>query len=181
MAITLHEYAHAITADWLGDPTPRLQKRITFNPMAHLDYYGLFFLLVAGFGWGKPVVFDPFNLKHPRRDAALISLAGPVTNFILVLFLATIIRLLPSFELIIYPFIRLNLILGLFNLIPIHPLDGFKIVGGIVSRQMANSWLKLERYGVIFLILLIIPLGKTSLLDLFLNPAVSVILSVLMP
>ena len=78
MAITIHEFSHAYVADYLGDPTPRLQKRLTLNPISHLDPYGLLFMLLVGFGWGKPVTFDPYNLKNPRPHAALISIAGPI-------------------------------------------------------------------------------------------------------
>ncbi|MEK7065464.1 MAG: site-2 protease family protein, partial [Patescibacteria group bacterium] len=79
VAITIHEFSHAYAADRLGDPTPRLQGRLTLNPLAHLDPLGTLMLLIARFGWGKPVVFDPFNLRHPRRDAAIISFAGPLS------------------------------------------------------------------------------------------------------
>ena len=83
MAITIHEFAHAYTADRLGDPTPRLQGRLTLNPLAHLDPLGTLMLLLVRFGWGKPVQFDPFNLKNPRKDGALISLAGPASNLLI--------------------------------------------------------------------------------------------------
>src|SRR3989344_291453 len=82
IAITIHEFAHAFVADHLGDPTPRLQGRVTLNPLAHLDPMGTLLLFIVHFGWGKPVQFDPFNLRNPRRDAALISLAGPATNLV---------------------------------------------------------------------------------------------------
>src|SRR3990172_11954241 len=83
VAITVHEFAHAYAAERLGDPTPRLMGRLTLNPLAHLDPLGTLMLLIARFGWGKPVQFDPFNLRHPRRDSALISLAGPASNLIM--------------------------------------------------------------------------------------------------
>jgi Zn-dependent protease len=83
IAITVHEFAHAFAADRLGDPTPRLQGRVTLNPTKHLDLYGSLFMILAGFGWGKPVEFDPFNLREPRRDAAIISFAGPLSNIIM--------------------------------------------------------------------------------------------------
>src|SRR3989344_4785860 len=83
IAITVHEFAHAFSADRLGDPTPRLQGRLTLNPLAHLDPLGTIMLFLVRFGWGKPVQFDPFNLRNPRRDAAIISLAGPLANVVL--------------------------------------------------------------------------------------------------
>src|SRR3989344_4754150 len=97
--IAIHEYAHAKTADYLGDPTARLMGRITLNPLAHIDLYGMFFLFLFGFGWGKPVPFDPFNLKNPRRDAALISLAGPVSNFTAAILCSFLLKLITFFPL----------------------------------------------------------------------------------
>lgn len=179
VAITIHEFAHARTADYLGDPTPRLQGRISLNPLRHLDLFGMVFLLFAGFGWGKPVQFDPFNLKDPRRDSAIISVAGPVSNILLALLLAIVIRIYPT-ELL-YPFIQFNVTLAIFNLLPIHPLDGFKIVGGILPRDKAHEWYQLERYGIIFLILLILPLGQRSMLDSILGPPVHFIINILIP
>src|SRR3990167_7825701 len=92
VAITIHEFAHALAAERLGDPTPRLMGRLTLNPLAHLDPLGTLMLLVARFGWGKPVVFDPFNMRHPRRDAAIISLSGPLSNLILAFVCAVLLR-----------------------------------------------------------------------------------------
>lgn len=179
IAITVHEFAHAITADRLGDPTPRLQGRISLNPLRHLDLYGSLFLLIAGFGWGKPVEFDPFNLREPRRDAAIISLAGPLSNILLaslvglttwiLVHVTTMPTLLMS---ACYLLIYTNVGLAIFNLIPIHPLDGFKIVGGMLPKEKAHEWYQLERYGIIFLILLIMPLGRGSMIGLIIRPVV---------
>jgi len=190
LAITIHEFSHAWMADYLGDPTPRLAGRLKLNPFIHIDPFGLLFLLLIGFGWGKPVPFDPFNLKNPRKDAALISLAGPASNFILALILSLTLRSLIFFKLfsfyaigtiLLAPIIYLNIILGIFNLLPIHPLDGFKIVGGILSEEKARNWYELERYGYIFLLLLILPLGQSSMIDLFIRPAVSLLINLLIP
>src|SRR3989338_6639244 len=93
VAIAIHEFSHALAADHLGDPTPRLAGRLKLNPLVHIDPMGLLFLLFFGFGWGKPVGFDPFNLKNPRRDAAIISLAGPFSNFVVALLLSFFLRL----------------------------------------------------------------------------------------
>lgn len=190
IAISIHEFSHAWMADHAGDPTPRLQGRLTLNPIKHLDPYGLMFLLFFGFGWGKPVTFDPFNLKDPRRDAAKISLAGPVSNFILAILLSIVLKLFIFFKLgilanigylILVPIIQLNIILGVFNLLPIHPLDGFKIVGGLLTSNQSREWYSLERYGLIFLLILIIPLGNQSLLSLIIQPVVSFINTLLLP
>jgi len=154
VAITIHEFAHAWMADHLGDPTARIQGRLSLNPKVHLDALGMVLLLLIGFGWGKPVPFDPFNLKNPRRDAALISIAGPSVNLILALFLSLIMRIIIATNLsflvslvflLFVPLIQLNIILGVFNLLPITPLDGFKVVGGLLSEERAIEWYQLEK------------------------------------
>ncbi len=190
IAISVHEFSHALVADYLGDPTPKLQGRLTLNPISHIDKFGIIFLLLFGFGWGKPVQFDPYNLKHPRRDAALISIAGPASNLILAIVLAIGLRLIILFNLslfftigsfILIPIISLNVVLAVFNLLPIHPLDGFKIVGGLLSEEKAREWYQLERYGMIFLLMLIFPLGKGSMLDVIIRPVVSFIIQLFIP
>ncbi len=182
ITIAVHEFSHAKMADYLGDPTARLAGRLTLNPLAHIDLVGLLFLFFFGFGWGKPVPFDPFNLKNPRRDAALISLAGPLSNLIMAILGSILLKLFILFKLsfliiignIFIPvFIFLNILLGIFNLLPIAPLDGFKIVGGMLSQKQAEEWLQLERYGMIFLLLFIFPLGQKSMLQIFLSPVIN--------
>lgn len=184
VAITIHEFAHAWAAERLGDPTPKLMGRLTLNPLAHLDPLGTIMLLIARFGWGKPVQFDPFNLRHPRRDGALISLAGPASNLIVATACSLIMRLFLSFPLIglLQPLIILNVVLAVFNLVPIHPLDGFKIVGGILPEEYARQWAELERYGMIFLILLILPLGGgASPISQLISPIINVLLGFFLP
>ena len=190
LAITVHEFSHAWAAEHQGDPTPRLQGRLSLNPFVHLDTFGLIFLLFFGFGWGKPVQFDPYNLREPRHDAAIISLAGPLSNFILALLLSILIRLFILFKLpllitissvVLIPILQLNLVLGVFNLLPVSPLDGFKIVGGVLPSTQAKEWYGLERYGLIFLLLLILPLGNSSLLDLVIRPAINFLMNLLIP
>ena len=190
VAITIHEFSHAWAADYLGDPTARLKGRISLNPLVHLDLFGTMFLLFFGFGWGKPVPFDPYNLKNPRKDAALISAAGPASNFILAILCSIVIKLLVFFNLsalytigsfILIPLITLNILLGVFNLLPISPLDGFKIVGGILSKEQAQSWYQLERFGMIFLLLLIFPIGKSSMIDLIIRPVIAFFINLLLP
>lgn len=195
IAITVHEFAHALSADRLGDPTPRLQGRLTLNPLAHLDPLGTIMLFLVRFGWGKPVQFDPFNLRNPRRDAAIISLAGPLANITLATISSLILRLVsfPSaravdigIPFILMAFLQtlivLNVVLAIFNLVPIHPLDGFKIVGGLLSREQARNWYQLERYGIIFLLFLIFPLfGGSSPLHTLISPPINFLLSILLP
>ena len=199
VAITIHEYAHAYAAERLGDPTPRLMGRLNLNPLAHLDPLGTLMLLIARFGWGKPVQFDPFNLRNPRRDSAIISLAGPVSNLILALICSVLLNILfrSSFILmnnwfigfvvqvliaLLQPVIMLNVVLAVFNLVPIHPLDGFKIVGGILPPEYAKQWHELEPYGMIFLLFLIFPVfGGASPISSIISPIINLILSILMP
>ncbi len=180
-AITVHEFAHAWTADRLGDPTPRLQGRLTLNPLAHLDPIGTIMLLLVRFGWGRPVQFDPFNLKNPRRDAAIISLAGPVSNLILAVIFAIGVRMAGLTLLI--PFVFLNVALAIFNLVPIHPLDGGKILIGLLGAKDARAAdLFLNRYGMILLLFSILPIwGGTSLISIFVFPAVSFVINLLLP
>lgn len=189
-AITVHEFAHAWTANRLGDPTARLAGRVTLNPLAHLDPIGTLMVLFFRFGWGKPVPFDPFNLRNPRRDAALISFAGPAANFILAIFLSIVIRLAhlvigPQAYLIeqfLTPFIFLAVALGIFNLIPVHPLDGGKILIGLLPARLAYKWDPiLERYGFIIILFLLLPIFGFSPLLAFIYPLISAILSLLLP
>ena len=177
MAIAVHEFSHAFVADKLGDPPPRLQGRVTLNPKAHSDLMGILFLFMFGFGWGRPVQFDPFNLKSPRRDAALISVAGPISNLLIAVILSLVLRATSMSFLII--FIQLNVMLAVFNLLPIHPLDGFKIVGGLLPEDKAREWYQLERYGLLFLILLILPIGKGSMISSIISPAISFVTNLL--
>jgi Zn-dependent protease len=198
VAITVHEAAHAYMADKLGDPTPRLMGRLSLNPIVHYDPIGTTLLLVLifmrtvlhipviPFGWAKPVMFDPFNLKNPRKDAALISLAGPASNFIIAIIASIVFRVtlssFPLFSFFVAPIIILNVVLGLFNLIPIHPLDGGKIfVGLLPADQAKEADLFLRRYGTLILIFLIFPtFGGQSPLFTVLNPLINIILSVLL-
>jgi len=196
ISLSIHETAHAYIANRLGDPTARLAGRVTLNPFAHLDPVGTLlplFLMMMGspiiFGWGKPVPFDPFNLLHPRRDAALISFAGPASNLILAVALSVIFRLIYPFlipySLIISLFvsmIALNVMWGLFNLIPIHPLDGGKVLVGLLPREHAYKIDKvLKQYGFIILIFLIFPFLGTSPVIFILSPIINFILNILLP
>jgi len=194
VAITIHEFSHAWMADRLGDPTAKLSGRLTLNPFAHLDPLGTLALLLFRFGWGKPVPFDPFNLRNPRRDAALISLSGPVSNLILATILAIFLRLIttlsplnlnliPALSLVILePIIALNVILGVFNLLPVHPLDGGKILVGFLPADLADEWDQtLSQYSFIIIILLIFPIFGASLASLIISPIINFILSLLLP
>lgn len=157
-SISIHEFSHAFVANKLGDPTPKSMGRVTLNPKAHLDPLGTLLLLVAGFGWGKPVLFDPYFLKNPKRDSALIALAGPLSNILLATLMAAIYHLfgLHGFlgmlvEILAY----YNLVLAVFNLIPIHPLDGFKVVNGILPAELSIQWIQMAQYGMWILLFLV--------------------------
>jgi Zn-dependent protease len=182
VAITVHEFAHALVADRLGDPTARLLGRVTLNPFAHLDPLGTAAIVFVGFGWGKPVPFDPFNLPHPRRDAALISLAGPASNMILAIILSVFARVIPApLSLLLEPLVYINCMLALFNLIPVAPLDGFKIISGILPPDLADRWEETERHGMIFLLALLLPLtSRGSVVSIILSPAIDFVLGILL-
>lgn len=179
ITISIHEFSHAYVADRLGDPTPRIDGRLTLNPLAHLDMWGTLLLLTIGLGWGKPVMFDPYNLRNPRRDAALISLAGPASNFILAAIASILLRFVPipfGIGLILEIFIKFSLLLGVFNLIPVHPLDGFKVVTGFLPRELALEWESLEKYGLFLLIFLIFPIfGGDSVVGIVITPIINLL------
>lgn len=186
-AITIHEFAHAFAADRLGDPTPRSQGRLTLNPLAHLDLLGTAALFLVGFGWGKPVQFDPFNLRNPRRDAAIISFAGPVSNILLAIVLSLLATFLSSFSgfvpFIAMFFIDLNVRLAVFNLIPVHPLDGGKVLVGLLPENQAHVWDRiLHQYGLFILLGLLLPLaGGLPLIVKVIGPTIQFIENLLLP
>lgn len=172
LCLTIHEFAHAITADRLGDPTPRMQGRVTLNPLSHLDPVGTLALLLLGFGWGKPVMFDPYNLQNPRRDTVLIALAGPASNIILA-FVLMVISAIAGIDSIVLQFlISINIILAAFNLIPIHPLDGGKILSGLLPPALAEEYDDiLYHYGTWILLLLVFPwAGGASPISFLVGP-----------
>lgn len=201
VAITIHEAAHAWMADRLGDPTPRMMGRLSLNPIVHYDPIGTTLLLVLvvmravgipviPFGWAKPVRFDPYNLENPRRDAAVISLAGPLSNIVLAVVLGIILRapfnpfspVSTFLSSLFIPFIILNVVLALFNLVPVHPLDGGKILVGLLPPESAYDVDRfLRQYGMIILLLLIFPFGGTSPVFLFLEPTLRFLLRILIP
>ncbi len=161
----IHEYMHGWMADRLGDPTARNAGRLTLNPIAHLEWFGSLLLpgmmLFAGmpfvFGWAKPVPYNPYNLRDRRWDDAKVALAGPAANFAVAVVFALILRFLPfislTFSGLIALIIYVNLILMVFNLLPIPPLDGSKILAAFLSPAWQEKYLSLERFGFILVIL----------------------------
>lgn len=172
--IAFHEFSHAWTAYELGDPTAARQGRLTLNPLAHLDPLGTVLLFLVGFGWGKPTPVNPYNLRNgPRRGNALVALAGPLSNFFFAALAAIPIRMgwvsiVPSLSrideasgneilgLFLFYIVLFNVILGIFNLIPIHPLDGFKVALGVLPADLARELQKLAPWGPGILMLLIV-------------------------
>lgn len=176
LALTFHEYAHAKMADKLGDPTPESQGRLTLNPMAHMDPMGTICLLFAGFGWGKPVQINPSYFRNPAKANMQVALAGPVMNFILAFVLFVILAIITLFTpalqsvvtasasaktwMIIYEIVfyaaMLNVSLGVFNLLPVPPLDGSKIFAYFLRGKAREFLYTLENYSWIIIMVLFI-------------------------
>lgn len=164
-AITIHEFFHAWTANKLGDPTAKLQGRLTLNPIKHLDVMGTICFIVAHFGWGKPVPVNAANFRNPRRDNMLVSFAGPASNFVSALGLGIIFHLMPkdsinNYNLPIFGFliqgVRMNLFLAFFNLIPLFPLDGSHILKGLLPLHMVPKFEQFSKYSPFILLGLIL-------------------------
>jgi Zn-dependent protease len=171
--LTIHEYAHGLVALRLGDPTAKNVGRLTLNPFKHLDLIGTICLFLFRFGWAKPVPIDPNYFSNPRRDIFLSSLAGPAANFMAAIGFGIILRLVNFtftssnfLAIILMMFVYFNLILAIFNLIPIPPLDGSKILYYLLPRTMALQYAQLERYGI-FILLAIIVLGQFTGISIF--------------
>jgi Zn-dependent protease len=165
-ALTIHEFFHAWTANKLGDPTAKMQGRLTLNPLAHLDPVGTICFIIAHFGWGKPVPVNPAYFKHPRRDDVLVSAAGPISNIISALLFGIIFQILYKFTgvtsdlfEVLKQLILINLILAFFNFIPLYPLDGSHILKGFLPRNMLSGYETVCRYGP-FILLGVILLGN---------------------
>lgn len=160
VTITIHEFAHALVADRLGDPTPRLAGRLTLNPISHIDPIGFIMLLLVRFGWAKPVPINPYNFSDPRSGSLWVSLAGPASNFLFAWILAVIYRTLPiplseiGVTVLTYT-IWINLALAVFNLIPVPPLDGSHILEYFLPPHQVEWMYRLQQYGFIILIAIV--------------------------
>jgi len=148
---SIHEYSHAQAAYMLGDPTAKDQGRLTINPLAHFDPIGTLLIFIIGFGWGKPVPFNPFNLRNQRWGPAIVALSGPLANFSMALVVGFLLRFLalPNPVIIFFfsIFIWLNLILGLFNLLPVPPLDGSHIFLALLPPSLENLKISILETG----------------------------------
>ena len=186
--LSFHEFAHAWVSDRLGDPTPRRDGRVTINPLAHIDWLGFAALLLVGFGWGKPVMIDPRYYKNRRRDEFLVAIAGVTMNLIIAVVLSIPVRMMmkhygagvPSdlmyniFQILYYA-VFINVVLMIFNLLPVPPLDGWNIFTQLFKLDQYDWWYKVYRYGTYILLALII----FNVTDLVLTPLVNAVMKLL--
>lgn len=184
IGITVHEYSHGRMADYLGDPTPRAAGRLSLNPLVHLDLLGSLMIIIAGFGWAKPVPVSSRYFKDPKRDMLLVGIAGPVANFITAFIFSLPLRFgLFSADSYIYGIfyyiIIINVALGVFNLLPIPPLDGSHIIKAFLPESAMPAFQWFEQNGIIVLfIFLFIFRGAFSLI---IGPILNFIISLLLP
>ncbi len=186
LSITIHEYAHCFITDKLGDPTPRLKGRLTLNPLKHLDPLGFIAILFLPFAWGKPAPFDPHNLKNPKKDIALIALAGPLSNLLMAALTVIGLKLLIVFQVglpqfitgiltvfFIY-FLNINIALFAFNLLPISPLDGSYLLKAFLPKYTLMVYENIidKNAGFILLLLLL-----TKAIDPLLDPIINFLLN----
>lgn len=196
--VTFHEFSHAFVADRLGDRTARSMGRVSLHPRDHLDPAGSIFMLIAGFGWGKPVPVNPMRLRHgPQTGRAMVAAAGPVSNILLAALAGLPIQLgiVDWWNPLTRPFtldqwgaedyvslflgamIFFNLVLAVFNLLPFSPLDGFAVAIGVLPRDLSMSVARLEQYGpLILMLLLLLPLvsnGQISILHEVMSPIIN--------
>ena len=149
-ALVFHEFSHGWVANKLGDPTAKYSGRVTLNPMAHLDLFGSLMILFVGFGWAKPVPVDSRYLANPRTDLMKIAFAGPASNLLLAFIAGSLIRLSGNMGVLssmLIMFVQINIMLAVFNMIPIPPLDGSQIFSGLMIRHNPDLVVKLQIYG----------------------------------
>ena len=189
LCIAVHEANHAFVAVSLGDPTPKLMGRLTLNPIKHLDPIGTLLLFIAQFGWGKPVLFNPHNLRiDPRLGSAAVSFAGPLANVLFAMAIVWTLRLThPALDPVMGEFVDklliFNVVLAAFNLVPIPPLDGYGVVQGLLPARLAIALEPIRQYGpIILLAAIFLPsiLGpRFDIIRPIMNPILNVILTLL--
>lgn len=165
LCLTVHETCHGLAAYALGDPTAQSMRRLSLNPLRHIDWFGLIMMFAAGFGWAKPVPVDPRYFKDPKKGMAVTALAGPISNFLLAFFLIGISKVIylyapyhamwdAVFVFCLYTAAPLSIGLGLFNLLPIPPLDGSKVLAVFLPDSTYYRLMHYERYGILVLLAL---------------------------
>lgn len=158
IGFTLHEYCHAAVAVLLGDPTPRMEGRLTLNPSAHIDWIGMLLFLLLGWGWARPVHIQPGNLKGRRWGEAAVSAAGPLSNFLLAMLCYVVTILLPQgvwMQFLLYG-VSVNLTLCFLNLLPVPPLDGFAVLRALLGLRAGKVLDFMQKYGLILVLLLLL-------------------------
>jgi Zn-dependent protease len=165
VAVTVHEFAHAWMADRLGDPTPRLRGRLSLNPLVHLDLLGTLLLLFAGFGWAKPVEVNPRHFSNWRRGMLIVAAAGPLSNVSVAfaagaLFQLGLTEAAPALGRLAYAVVYVNAMLAVFNLLPIPPLDGSRILSNVLPPAQATAYERLAPYGPLVLLVLVMMPGN---------------------
>ena len=189
LCLVVHEVCHGLAAYYLGDPTAKESRRLSLNPIRHLDIFGLIMMFAVGFGWAKPVPVDPRYFRNPKVGMAITALAGPVSNFVLAYLAALGLNVLAAVELtkgestglslvfmFCYMLLIMNIGLGIFNLIPFPPLDGSKVVAMFLPDHLYIRWMQLERYGMLLLMAVL----WFGWLDGFLNGARDLVTELLM-
>lgn len=176
ICMVFHELSHGIVSYRLGDNTAKTMGRLTLNPFKHMDLLGTMAFVFLGFGWAKPVQVDPRNFKKPKRDMAITALAGPVSNFVLAVILLFLLGLVFPFLRnstagniildIIYMTATFSVVLGIFNMIPVPPLDGSKVLFAVASDELYHKLMRYERYGFILLLLVIFLNRRTGFLSI---------------
>jgi len=167
-ALTVHEFCHAWVADMLGDDTAKRQGRLTLNPIAHLDVFGTILMFLAGFGWAKPVPVNPLNFENPRKGMLLVAIAGPISNLVMAIVAGMILKfgiidvkgtvinpsvtgITPTLLVVVILTLQFGVALAVFNMLPLPPLDGSRVVYGLLPERQAYAYSRFEPYGIIIL------------------------------